>query len=240
MEAPNSHRSRLRDRSLAVVSGYALKPLTPRGQRSQWLLKAFERGWDAELIALPAESPAGNSAPGSGRAPWRRAAGNAVRTTLLDKWEPWSLQRLGRWQPQVDAGLLIAYPWSPVAYAARRLRRAGVPYVVDAGDPWVLTSPGTDTRLLAKYRCRHAERTIWSGAAGAIVTTRQQADVISGFFPALPILVRPNGYEPVDAPTGASPGEVSARDPERLRLVHYGMLSFVRVDVSEMLERLVA
>jgi len=236
MEAPNSHRSRLRDRSLAVVSGYALKPLTPRGQRTQWLQKAFERDWDVELTALPAEPPAGNAAPGSGRAPWRRAAGDVVRTTLLDKWEPWSLRQLGRWQPEVDAGLLIAYPWSPVTYAARRLHRAGIPYVVDAGDPWVLTSPGTDTRLLAKYRCRHAERAIWGGAAGAVVTTRQQADVVSGYFPALPILVRPNGYEPVETP----PPAAGSRDPEHLRLVHYGMLSFVRVDVSKMLESLAA
>lgn len=241
MEAPNSNRSRLRDRSLAVVSGYALKPLTPRGQRTQWLQKAFARDWDVELTALPAESGAvgGSSAPGSGRARWRRAAGDAVRTTLLDKWEPWSLRKLGRWHPRVDAGLLIAYPWSPVTYAARRLHRAGVPYVVDAGDPWVLTSPGTDTRLLAKYRCRRAERAIWGGAAGAVVTTRQQADVISGFFPALPILIRPNGYEPVEA-TSAAPADVAGRDPKQLRLVHYGMLSFVRVDVGKMLESLVA
>jgi hypothetical protein len=239
MEAPNSHRSRLRDRSLAVVSGYALKPLTPRGQRTQWLIKAFERGWDVELTALPAESPAGGSAPGNGRAPWRRVAGDAVRTALLDKWEPWSLRRLGRWQPGVDAGLLIAYPWSPVTYASRRLHHAGVPYVVDAGDPWVLTSPGTDTRLLAKYRCRRAERAIWSGAAGAVVTTRQQAEVIAGHFPDLPILVRPNGYEPIGAAT-APGGDPPARDPEHLRLVHYGMLSFVRVDVGGLLERLAA
>ncbi len=240
MEAPNSHRSRLRDRSLAVVSGYALKPLTPRGQRTQWVRSALEHDWDVELTALPAESPAGNSTSGSGRAPWRRAAGDAVRTTLLDKWEPWSLRQLARWQPQVDAGLLIAYPWSPVAYAAGRLRRAGIPYVVDAGDPWVLTSPGTDTRLLAKYRCRRAERAIWGHAAGAVVTTKQQADVISGFFGDLPILIRPNGYEPAEPVIGAQPDEARLRDPEHLRLVHYGMLSFVRVDVSRMLEALVA
>jgi hypothetical protein len=239
MEAPNPQRSTLGDRRLAVVSGYALKPLTPRGQRTQWLRKSFERDRDVELLALPAESAAGNAKPGSGRAPWRRVAGDAVRTALLDKWEPWSLRRLGRWQPQADAGLLIAYPWSPVTYAARSLRRAGVPYVVDAGDPWVLTSPGTDTRLLAKYRCRRAEREIWAHAAGAVVTTRQQAEVIAGYFPELPILVRPNGYEPL--PDGAPPaGTAADRDPEHLRLVHYGMLSFVRVDVSKMLESLAA
>ncbi len=240
MEPANPRRSRLGDRRLALVSGYALKPLTPRGQRSQWLQKSLARSWDVELTALPAPAPAGNAAPRSGRATWRRAASDAVRTTLLDKWEPWSLRRLGRWQPRVDAGLLIAAPWSPVAYAARRLHRAGVPYVVDAGDQWVLTSPGTDIRLLAEYRCRRAERAIWSGAAGAVLTTRQQAEVVSGFFPTLPILVRPNGYEPVEAALDAPPGDASPRDPEQLRIVHYGILTFIRVDIVSMLERLVA
>ena len=66
----------------------------------------------------------------------------------------------------VAAAILIAFPWSPVAYAARRLQRAGVPYIVDAGDPWLLTSPKTDTRLLGKLRSRRAESSIWSGADG--------------------------------------------------------------------------
>jgi hypothetical protein len=240
VESPNSQRSSRGDRRLAIVSGYALKPLTPRGQRTQWLQKSLARSWDLELMGLPAQGPVGNAVPRGGRACWRRAAGDVVRTTLLDKWEPWSLRRLGRWQPRVDAGLLIAAPWSPVAYAARRLGRAGVPYVVDAGDPWVLTSPGTDIRLLAKYRGRRAERAIWSAAAGAVVTTKQQAEVISGFFPALPVLVRPNGYEPLEAAIDAPPVEATGRDPEHLRLVHYGMLMFLRVDVCAMLERLVA
>ena len=63
--------------------------------------------------------------------------------------------------------------------------------------------------------------------------------MISGFFPDLPVLVRPNGYEPL--PEGLVPaGAATGRDPEHLRLVHYGMLSFVRVDVSKMLQRLAA
>jgi hypothetical protein len=235
MEAVNSHRSRPRDRSLAVVSGYGTRQLTPRGQRTQWLLKSLERSWDVELTALPGEPPAVAAAPDSGRVPWRRVAGAAVRATLLDKWEPWSRRRFGRWQPDVDAALLIAFPWSPVAHAARRLRPAGVPYVVDAGDPWVLTSPGTDTRLLAKSRGRRAEHAIWDGAAGAVVTTNQQAETIAGFFGDLPILVRPNGYEPAPALPAARGAEGAGPDPEHLRIVHYGMLSFVRVDVSRLL-----
>ncbi len=240
MEAANSQPARHADRRLAVVSGYASRRLTPRGQRTQWLLESLGRDWDVELFALPPQpSTPGASSPGSGRAPWRRAAGDAVRSLLLDKWEPWSFRRLARWQPQVAGGLLIAYPWSPVTYASRRLRHAGIPYVVDAGDPWVLTSPGTDTKFLAKSRSRHAEREIFTGAAGAVLTTRQQAETIAELAPGLPILVRPNGYDP--PPAGAMAASAPAeRDPEHLRLVHYGMLTFVRVDVAALLERLVA
>lgn len=241
MEAAKSpSATRSTGRRLALVSGYAARRLTPRGQRTQWLQESLERSWEVELCALPPQ-PASNGAasPDSGRAPWRRAAGDVVRTLLLDKWEPWSFRRLGRWRPQVDAGLLVAYPWSPVAYAARRLRHAGIPYVVDAGDPWVLTSPGTDTRLLAKSRSRHAERAIYAGAAGAVLTTRQQAEKVAEISPDLPILVRPNGYDPLSA-AAAPPPLPHERDSERLRLVHYGMLTFVRVDVVALLERLVA
>jgi Glycosyl transferase 4-like domain len=241
MEAADSQSARRADRRLAVVSGYAARQLTPRGQRTQWLLRSLARDWETELFALPPQSPSGGSAaPGSGRAPWRRAGGDVVRTLLLDKWEPWSIRRLGRWRPRADAALLISYPWSPIAYAARRLQQAGVPYVVDAGDPWVLTSPGTDTRFLAKSRSSRAERAIFAGAAGAVLTTSQQAEKIAAISPGLPILVRPNGYDPLPAgsePARPAPGE---RDSGRLRLVHYGMLTFIRVDVAGLLERLLA
>ena len=240
MEATDSQTTRRADRRLVLVSGYAERRLTPRGQRTQWLLESLGREWEVELFALPPQPPSGGPAsPDSGRAPWRRAAGGAVRTLLLDKWEPWSMRRLGRWRPQVDAGLLIAYPWSPVAYAARRLRRAGIPYVIDAGDPWVLTSPGTDTRLLAKSRSRRAEREIFAAASGAVLTTRQQAETIAAIAPGVPILVRPNGYDP-PSPAAAVAQSPRERDSETLRLVHYGMLTFVRVDVAALLERLAA
>ncbi len=240
MEATDSQSARHADRRLALVSGYASRRLTPRGQRTRWLQESLARSWEIELFALPDQpDAAGPAGAGSGRAPWRRLAGDAVRSLLLDKWEPWSMRRLGRWQPEVDAGLLIAYPWSPVTYAARRLRHAEIPYVVDAGDPWVLTSPGTDTRFLAKSRSRRAEDEIFAGAAGAVLTTRQQAETIAGLAPDLPILVRPNGYDPPPSDAGTAAAS-SERDSGHLRLVHYGMLTFVRVDVAALLERLVA
>ena len=84
----------------------------------------------------------------------RRAAATAVRRLLrrrgrelaelflLDKHELWSRRRFRGWRPDCDAALLIGFPFSPLSEAARRLTAAEIPYVVDAGDPWVLTGPG--------------------------------------------------------------------------------------------------
>lgn len=237
MESGNPNRSKPGGRGrLAVVSGYAHNTLTPRGQRTQWAIRGLEPNWDVELIGLPAETFNSSGAPKQSRSRWRRMASDVVRSTMLDRWEPWSARRLAGWRPDVDAALLIAYPWSPVAYAARRLRAAGIPYVVDTGDPWTLTSAVIDTKLLARSRTRRAERAIWSDASGAVVTTEQQRDVLEQMFPGLPVLVRPNGYDPVAAE--APPPVRPPAAPGRLRLAHYGMLSALRLDVSALLEAL--
>jgi hypothetical protein len=222
---------------LAVVSGYAHDPLTPRGQRTRWLVECFCREWEIELLAPAPSAFQASDGRRRGRPLWRRAARRVKNATLLDKWEPWSIRRLSRWSPQVDAALLIAYPWSPVAYAGRRLRREGIPYVLDAGDPSALTAPVPIGGFPAQGRLRRAEQALWSGASGAVVTTRQQADVLTELFPSLPVLARPNGYEP---PSSVERAEVARSDPWPLRLVHYGSLPDVRVDVTRLLETLVA
>jgi glycosyltransferase involved in cell wall biosynthesis len=233
---PPGRRSRGR---LAVVSGYAHNQLTPRGQRTQRLIECLRADWAVELTALPSETfkPSDRARPS--RASWRKAAGRVVNSTLLDKWEPWSVHRLARWRPDVDAALLIAYPWSPVAYAARRLRQARIPYVLDAGDPWALTAPAPIGGRLTRRRWRRAERSLWSSASGAVVTTAQQAEVLAGLFPTLPVLVRPNGYEPSAEPPRRAEDPAES-DPRELRLVHYGSLPYLRVDVTRLLGTLVA
>ncbi|MGI8660805.1 MAG: glycosyltransferase [Thermoleophilaceae bacterium] len=201
------------------------------------MVPELEREWDVDLIALPADTFDAGGAPARRRTPWRRVASAALRAVLFDKWEPWSFRRLRRWVPDVDGALLVGYPWSPVAYAAQRLRRAGVPYVVDAGDPWTLTGREAATRLLAHRRAQRAERRLWLGAAGAIVTTPHQRDRLKALFPELRTLVRPNGYIPT-APAEAAPGGESPRDRSTLRLVHFGQLSDVRLDIVPFLTEL--
>jgi hypothetical protein len=227
----NSSRGRF-----AVVSGLAHNGMTPRGQRTQNLVEELGKRWDVELVALPPETFAGRDAPVSRQPLTRRVLGSAMRSVALDRWEPWAVRRLSDWDPDVDAALLVGYPWSPVSRAAKRLARLGVPYVVDAGDPWVLTEPAPLPRTIAVFRSRRAELPIWRNASGAVVTTRQQGDRLKATFPHLRILARPNGYVPLSEPVAPPPR--TECDPTSLTLAHFGTLSRIRVDIAPLLAEL--
>lgn len=156
----------------------------------------------------------------------RRRAVTPLRKVLLDRFEPWSARRLFRWRPDVDAAVLIGAPWSPIVYASRRLVAAGIPYVVDVGDPWALTSVGKPPIPLR--RATRAERFVWKYAAGAVVTTRSQQAQLQAHFPDLEIMVRPNGYTPIEhLPTRSRARPV---DDGSLRIAHFGMLAPTRID----------
>ncbi|HYP55484.1 MAG TPA: hypothetical protein VEQ41_04185 [Solirubrobacterales bacterium] len=192
--------------------------------------------WEVELIAPPASMPTGGASGSGGSNAPRRLAAAAVDRALLDKWEPWSVKRLARWQPECDAALLIGHPVSPLVYAARRLAAAGIPYVIDEGDPWILTNPAPYSRGLSLWRGRREERRLWEGAAGGVLTTAQQADRLTALFPGLPTIVRPNGYDPL--PEELAGAAAPDRDPSVLRLVHFGMLSSYRLDLGPLLRNL--
>ena len=224
----STHRKRGR---LVVVSGYGYDEVTPRGQRTKRLVEALSNDWDVELVAI--EGLRWNASPDGSRsrlAALRAPLVKAASRVLLDRWEPWSVRNLARWRPDADAALLIASPWSPVAYASRRLAEAGVPYVLDAGDPWVLTmaKPLTPMPL---GRARRAERFLWEHAAGAVLTTTAQQAPFQKMFPRLPMLVRPNGYKVVDV----APSPARQREPGRLRIAHFGILSVYRIDPVPMI-----
>lgn len=215
-------------RRIIVVSGYGNDALTPRGQRTQRLVRELEGDWDVELIAM-AEKPSSASPGGSTqrRAAVRRLAARLLFKILLDRSEPWALRRLRRWRPDASAALLIAAPWSPAVHASRRLAKAGIPYVVDVGDPWVLTTePGVIST--PRWRALRGERFLWGHAAGAVVTTGAQRDALRKLFPDLSILVRPNGYKPLSA--HLRPRRREAHDGSQLRLAHFGTLSAKRID----------
>jgi hypothetical protein len=218
------------------VSLHAHRPFAPRGERTRRLVERLEDDWEVEVIAPPPSmSTGGSSGRSGGSDPLRRLAAAAVDRVLLDKWEPWSVKRLHGWQPEADAALLIGHPVSPLVYAGRRLRAAGIPYVVDEGDPWVITNPTPYSKGLSLVRGRRAEPRLWEGAAGGVLTTSQQADRLTKLFPDLRTLVRPNGYDPL---LGQPPTRVRNPDGSVLKIAHFGMLSSYRLDLRPLLERL--
>jgi hypothetical protein len=227
--------SKSRRRRLAIVSALANRPQGPRAVRTRALAEAFGAGWDVELIAQPFHpAPQGAAVPARASR-LRRLGGRGVQALLLDRWEPWSRRELGRWTPGVDAALLIGFPFSPLVVASGRLAQAGIPYVVDSGDPWWLTGGATGLRMPGPRRAVAGERRLWEGASGAVLTTRQQADKVAELVPGLPTLVRPNGYIPY--PDAPGPSE-RAPDPAHLRLVHFGKLEVGRVDLGAFLATL--
>ncbi len=224
--ARDSYESRFR---LALVSCLAHEPYEPRGVRTRAILGELERRCSVDLVARPR----GRERAISSRA--RQLSGYLLRSVLIDRFEPWSRQRFGNWNPEADGALLVGYPFSSLAFASRSLSALEIPYVVDVGDPWALTARRPDTHALALLRSRRAETRMWSGAAGAVVTTAAQRDALQVRFPELPVLVRPNGLE-IGVP-GSAPRSARS-DLETLRLVHFGSTNRARIDVRPILNRL--
>jgi glycosyltransferase involved in cell wall biosynthesis len=223
---------------LVVVSFMSNVRYSPRGIRTRALLASLEREWKVDLVGGPSEGESGLATTSGIFRPIRKVLRFAYSSTLLDKFEPWSWRRFHSWEPDAEAALLIAFPFSPIVYAASQLRRHGIPYIVDAGDPWVLTGQHPELRGLARLRARAAERRLWAGAAAAIVTTDAQALALRRLFPELRFLVRPNGFSPDDDRADRAGAEGLARPDSTLRLAHYGDISSDRVPIEGFLEAL--
>jgi hypothetical protein len=227
---------------LVVVSYLANAPATPRGDRTQELVRRLDDCWDiTDVISGPRAAPSMTRVAAS-RSPLRRLANIIHSSLLLDKFEPWSARRFRSWDPNGACALLIGYPFSPLVYAARKLDRHNIPYVVDVGDPWVLTSEQPLLHGVARLRSIRCERKLWSGATGAIVTTDSQATRLNELFPSLPVLVRPNGYPDVDIPryveTIETAPPATLRESNVLRIAHFGMISPARIEIGTFLRRL--
>lgn len=226
---------------LIVVSYLAHAPLTPRGVRTRALLDGLRREWTVELVAGPAGTAGTSETQQVGRSMVRRTLSLAHSYAMLDRFEPWSWRRFRSWRPGADGALLIGFPFSPLAYAAPSLTSRGIPYVVDVGDPWVLTARKSleEVRGMGRLRARKAEIALWREASGAIVTTTGQADDLRAKFPSLPILVRPNG---LDLPSEAQ-GSLGSAPPRRdhasvLKIAHFGQLTSGRVSLAPFLKAL--
>ena len=218
---------------LHVVSYLAHDQFEPRGARTRHLIEALSRDWEVDLISGPPPVPS------SGRSVARRAWDYGLYVAhdrlAIDRYESWSVRRLAPWRPKGRFGLLIGYPFSPLAYGAHALRHAKIPYVVDVGDPWTLTARSLGTRPHSSWRGAKAERAVWEAATGGIVTTRQQADALTDLFPRLTMFIRPNGYESV---AGSSVPARSTPPRDELHLGHFGRLYWSRIAIGDALDRL--
>lgn len=235
-------------RTFAIVSWSGGEPihLSPRGQRTQHLINTLQTYGCVERIGaekIPNWLAGDIDRPTSSW--YRRLARVVVYSCLIDKYEIAAWRKLHRWQPNVDAAVLVGYPCSPLSVATRRLVKKDIPYVVDIGDPWILTNPNPEGGWLRKWRARRQEQRLWSSAAGVVVTTQGQGEALKHLFPHLQVLVRPNGYYPKDLGT---PEKLVPDDPiavhrsvggdAELRLVHYGSLYGERVNFRRILRRL--
>jgi hypothetical protein len=226
--------------AIVVVSYLANARYAPRGIRTRALVSALERETSVEVIAGAIENSR-PPRPAANRTTLRKILQLVHSSLLLDKFELWSRRRFRSWQPEAAGALLIGFPFSPLVYASRRLRAAGIPYVVDLGDPWILTVSGgrPTNRSVARRRARRAERRLWQGAAGAIVTTHGQGAALRRLFPHLEVLVRPNGFS--DVRVSSPPRRPATHsDPagRALRLVHFGDLYVARLNFQPFLDRL--
>jgi hypothetical protein len=225
---------------LIVVSYLANAAYSPRGIRTRQLLETLRRDCTIELIAEAREAGASFVRPHTSRTLMRKALHFIHSSLLLDKFEFWSRRRFGSWRPQADGALLIGFPFSPLAYASRRLAAGGIPYVVDIGDPWVLTVAGgrPTIRHLARVRAIRAERRMWAAAAGAVVTTEAQASALRELVPELQVLVRPNGYAPTAQTVRAIAASPRLPSSKQLCLAHFGAIYTARLNFDPLLKRL--
>jgi hypothetical protein len=184
-------------------------------------MDALGDSWDVSLLAGPR---LGLGVPRTRFIRWAVAGltDRLAGPVLLDLYEPWSWRRFRRWKPDADLGLLIGWPYSPLFAAGRRLARRGIPYVVDVGDPFALT-PGATRGVsgIAARRAKRREAELWRGTTAGIATTHTQAAALRERFPALPILVRPNGHRAEDLPADAFAPRPRTSGPE-LRLAYFG------------------
>jgi hypothetical protein len=224
---------------VVALSGAVPIHLSPRGQRTLHLMNALQAYGQVERVGgdnIP-QWLAGSSERKTSS--WyRQLVRRLVYRVLIDKYEISVWRELRRWRPSADVVVLVAHPCSHLSIAARKLSRKGIPFVVDIGDPWILTNSSPEVGGLSKWRAQRQERRVWNLAAGVIVTTQAQGDALRELFPHLRVLVRPNGYSPIDDIKDQRVSAASTRDPNELHLVHYGSLYGRRVNFRKIFQRL--
>ena len=207
-------------------------PISPRIQRTAHLTAALEREFEFRVARVPEHL--GRAAHQSRTSLPRGFARKALSPLVLDHLEIPARVAMRGWRPSGTGALLIGWPYSPIYVAASHLLAAGIPYVVDVGDPWVLTEPAPSRwpRRLPLQRAKAAETFLWRHAAAGVVTTETQASGLRALFPDLELLVRPNGYLAADEPELQGGPADAVSDDGELRLVHFGSINSARQPIG--------
>jgi hypothetical protein len=223
-------------RQAIVVSFAGDNTFSPRVQRARHLTTALEREFDLRVERVP--RPGQVVGPVRTTLP-RRVGRRALQALVLDSFEIPARLALRDWKPSGRGALLIGWPFSPICIAAQHLVSAGVPYVVDVGDPWALTdkAPTLWARLPARRRSK-AEAFLWRHAAAGVVTTKSQANDLRAFFPDLELLSRPNGYTIPDEPVVDREPAKDVESTGELRLVQFGSVNPAKLPIGEWLSLL--
>src|SRR4051794_40337585 len=112
---------------IAVVGYKANSEFSARGRRARQIISALSEDWEVDVVSGPPRRDA--PPPASLMARTRSGLKAVHRQVFLDRHELWSRRHFARWDPDVDAALLIGAPFSPLIAAARRLSARGIPFV---------------------------------------------------------------------------------------------------------------
>lgn len=217
---------------LLLVSFARVSPNSPRAARTDVVEKALAARWDLEFVGPEPGARRGAGSPSTMVAGLKRIH----RWVLTDRYELLARRWFRGWSTNARGAVLIGFPFSPLAIAARRLAQQGVPYVLDLGDPWALTTSTPLLRGPALLRARRFEKAMIGGSAGAILTTAEQAHSMAVALPRVPSLVQPNGLSIEDCC-------MPSADPRPplgpvLRLAHFGQIHESRITIAPHLEAL--
>ena len=218
---------------VALVSfAGVLSPESPRAVRTAAIGQVLERICEVEYAGVPRTRQHDERRP-------KRFSARLKRLhpwLVTDRYELLAHRRFRAWSPEAEAAILIGYPFSPLAAAARILRKREIPYIVDVGDPWAVANPMPVLRGPALVRARVSERHLMGGSAGVVLTTTGQANQLAASFPGLPRLVQANGLTVPDPPMPFS----DPRPPlgGTLRLAHFGQVHSARISIAPHLEKL--
>ena len=204
--------------------------------------------WVTRLKAAlnPAAPPAapGNGAEAASAAPDATRIRNLGLTDLYrqivqfpDRHRAWigeAVRLATSWQDTWKPDLIYSSgpPHSGQVIAARLSSRFGIPWIAEMRDLWI-DDPYLDRHPWLKPFHDWFARTVSSRAQGFVVVTEEARHGLKQAFPEKPVVLSYNGYDPADF---EGMDVVDPLDPQRLTIVHAGIIYLGRRDPTPLFE----